>query len=121
MAGNMAILNLLKTKPDTELQAIAEKLEQQPILQVLPLGIVDTKPIVENLNNKTQLTVNALQEVTVQLKQLCESVTSVYNRPDLNVEIMARLDAISALIVTLGGNAELEKEMLLMVKAELQK
>ena len=106
-------LTLIKPQNGSKLPALQEQLEQtasHPTILV-PIGIVDTTPIVAALQNNAKLNAEALRETGKILNSLRETVES----PDLH----AKVDELLIIFRKLGANADKEAEVLQLIKMKL--
>jgi len=106
-------LQLTKPQEESKLPALQEQLEQaaQNPLHLISIGIVDTRPIVTELQNNAKLNAEALRETGKILNSLRETVES----PDLT----AKVDELLSIFRKLGANADKEAEVLQLIKMKL--
>ncbi len=102
-------LNLTVQTP--RIEEIQHQLTESKTIAVLPLGIIETAPLVKSIESNAQLTAEALKETAKTLCNLRESVED----PSVN----AKLDELLAIFRKLGANAELEREVLTRIKEML--
>lgn len=114
------ILNLLHPAASPKIDEKAQVLEQQKTLQVLPLGIIETKPLVESIQNNAQLNAEALRETSKELHNLRETVLA-QPLPESNQPVIERLDKLLKMFEPIAKAAVFEIEVLGLVKAELTK
>ena len=120
MTDHSELLSLLKPSNVPKIDEKAKVLEQQYTVQVLPMGIIDTKPLTETLQANAHLNADALRETSKELLHLRESITEL-PKPESIQPVIEKLDKLLEIFGALAHTAELENEVLVLVKAELQK
>lgn len=111
------LVKLLEPKPLGKLSEIQQSLEQKQTFPVLPLGIIEAKPIVDEITSSAHLTAEALHETSNIIRQLKEQIEQGNLKPDSSPEILSKLDQLLASFAKVGQNADLEREVLLKIKA----
>jgi hypothetical protein len=103
-------LNPKLVETESKLPKLQEQLEQAAAkpLQLIPIGIIDSRPITEALSDTAKLTAEAIHETANTLKSLKETMDS----PALNDKI----DRLTAIFTEIRDN---EKAFFVRVEAEL--
>jgi Asp-tRNA(Asn)/Glu-tRNA(Gln) amidotransferase A subunit family amidase len=96
---------------ESKLPKLQEQLEQAAAkpLQLIPIGIIDSRPITDALHESAKLTAEAMHETADTLKSLKETVDSTV--------LSEKIDRLTAIFSEIRDN---EKAFFAKVEAELR-
>ena len=102
--------SLNKQKEIPRLEKVQEQFKRDKTIQVLPLGIIETAPLVEAIGSNAKLSADAFAETVIELKNIKETVDST--------ELNAKIDRLLSIFTEIRDN---ERAFFVKVEAELNR